>query len=147
LSQTSAVFALVPDILQWIAVLSVIAVIAVNLYVSRSRASIVICTGWLVIGLVFIWLLPSQQSEGARIACYLFDAFIALMSIRMVLVPRSKEHAFDANRKLINALFGERAARGFTSSIERMRKREREAKERGVTVVDILKEEHGKRSV
>ncbi len=98
-------------------------------------------------GLIFIRLLPSRQSEGARIACYLFDAFIALTSIRMVLVPRSKERAFDANRKLISTLLGERAARGFTSSIERMRKREQAAKERGLTVVDILKEEHAKRSV
>jgi hypothetical protein len=72
-----------------------------------------------------------------------YTAYIcfAVLIIRRQFGIANNERADEQNRKLIGTLFGHGAARRYSASIDRMRERSKKAKERGVSVVDILKEE------
>jgi hypothetical protein len=130
-----------PTILQWSSVLAILMLVGLLAFRSRLRNTTAIL-GWVAIGIAGDWLIPEGRQEGVRITCYAFNLFVALISIRSTLMPMSREHAYQANRRFINAIFGARAASMFSGSIERMRQREIKAAQRGITVLDVMKEEH-----
>ena len=119
----------------------VVGVIAVGVFTHRSRG-IVAAVYWTIYGVASLYVLPAHANEGARLFCYAFTAWIAILSIRSTLEPRARDRAHARNAKAIRRLFGNRAGARFESAVRRMRERESRARARNVAVLDVLKEEH-----
>jgi hypothetical protein len=78
-------------------------------------------------------------TAGAENAVYIY---FSILFIRRLFNITDNEHAYEQNRKLIGTIFGRGAAQRYSASIDRMRDRAKKAKEKGVGVLEIMKEEH-----
>jgi hypothetical protein len=102
----------------------------------RNVSSLVVC----LLLAVFVWLtlfrrVPSVETSICILIGYIFASSPAIISTG----ARS-----TWNRKLVRFFFGKRGEERWMAALNRMRDREIRAKERGVSVVDVLKEDTAK---
>ncbi len=140
-----AFFDLVPAVLHWIAILSVLTVSVMNVIVSRSRIGVAVGLCWVILGFVFIVLLAPRWNEGVQVFEYLLLTYFALQNVRQLMGWGTQQDPYESNRRLARAAFGPALAERLFAPVDRTRARQRKAKERGMTLVQLMREEQTER--
>lgn len=138
-------FEVVVIALRCIAAASVFAVSAMNIMVSRTRMGSCVALYWVLLGVVFVVLLPMRWNDEVQVFGYLFMTFVAAQSIRRLLGYTDSTQAYASNRKLMNRFLGARLTDRVFARVDRTLARERQARHRGITVVQVMQEEHARR--
>jgi hypothetical protein len=113
---------LFPVVLHWTATVLMVGVI-VMICVQNDRlneAATMVCAGfWLFLLVGIVWKFDSHRTDSEQVLIYGCFTFWAFANLKNLMFPRQADKAYESNRKIIERLFGSRAAARYAAAIER----------------------------